>query len=44
MDRKVIHTSQAPQAIGPYSQAIVAKGFVFSAGQLPLDPATMKLI
>ena len=44
MDRKVIHTSQAPQAIGPYSQAIVANGFVFSAGQLPLDPATMKLI
>jgi len=44
MDRKVIHTSQAPQAIGPYSQAIVANGFVFTAGQLPLDPATMQLI
>ncbi len=44
MERKVIHTSQAPAAIGPYSQAIVANGFVFSAGQIPLDPATMKLI
>jgi len=44
MDRKVIHTSQAPQAIGPYSQAIVANGFVFTAGQLPLDPTTMQLI
>ena len=44
MVRKAIHTSQAPAAIGPYSQAIVANGFIFSAGQLPLDPATMKLI
>ncbi len=44
MERKVIHTSQAPQAIGPYSQAIVANGFIFTAGQIPLDPATMQLI
>ncbi len=44
MERKVIHTSQAPAAIGPYNQAIVANGFVFTAGQIPLDPATGKLI
>lgn len=37
---KVIHTTQAPAAIGPYSQAIEANGFVFASGQLPIDPAT----
>ena len=35
-----IETSQAPAAIGPYSQAIVAGGFVFTAGQIALDPET----
>ena len=42
--RRVIATDQAPAAIGPYSQAIVANGLVFAAGQLPLDPATMQLV
>jgi 2-iminobutanoate/2-iminopropanoate deaminase len=37
---KTIHTDRAPAAIGPYSQAIVANGFVFTAGQIALDPAT----
>ncbi len=37
---KVIHTTQAPAAIGPYSQAIEVNGFVFASGQLPIDPAT----
>lgn len=37
---KPIETNQAPAAIGPYSQAIVANGFVFASGQLPIDPAT----
>ncbi len=37
---KVIHTDNAPQAIGPYSQAIEAGGMVFASGQLGLDPAT----
>jgi len=37
---KTIHTDQAPQAIGPYSQAVVAGEFVFTAGQIALDPAT----
>ncbi|MBQ8467623.1 MAG: RidA family protein [Prevotella sp.] len=37
---KVIATKQAPAAIGPYSQAIEANGFVYLSGQLPIDPAT----
>ena len=37
---KVIHTDLAPAAIGPYSQAIVSGGFVFTAGQAGIDPAT----
>ncbi len=38
--KKVISTAAAPGAIGPYSQAIEANGFVFASGQIPLDPAT----
>ncbi len=37
---KVIHSDQAPAAVGPYSQAIEADGFVFASGQLPIDPST----
>jgi 2-iminobutanoate/2-iminopropanoate deaminase len=44
MKRKVIATSQAPEAIGPYSQAIRAGKFVFTAGQVALDPATGELV
>jgi 2-iminobutanoate/2-iminopropanoate deaminase len=36
--KKIIKTSEAPQAIGPYSQAIEAGGFVFVSGQIPVDP------
>jgi 2-iminobutanoate/2-iminopropanoate deaminase len=43
-DKRVIATDQAPAAIGPYSQAIVAGGFVFTAGQIPLDSATMAVV
>jgi 2-iminobutanoate/2-iminopropanoate deaminase len=43
-EKKVVATKDAPQAIGPYSQAIKAGGFVFTAGQIPLDPATGKLV
>lgn len=39
-----VQTHAAPAAIGPYSQGIVANGFVFTAGQIPLDPATMQLV
>lgn len=44
MSRQVIATAKAPAAVGPYSQAIKANGFVFTAGQLGLDPATGKLV
>ena len=40
MERSAIETTQAPAAIGPYSQAVAAGGFVFLSGQIPLDPAT----
>ncbi len=42
--REVIATSEGPKAIGPYSQAIKANGFVFVSGQVALDPATQQLI
>ena len=38
--KKAISTTNAPAAIGPYSQAVEANGFVFVSGQLPIDPAT----
>ena len=40
MDREAVSTDDAPQAIGPYSQAIVANGFVFCSGTAGIDPAT----
>jgi 2-iminobutanoate/2-iminopropanoate deaminase len=43
-DIRSIATRHAPQAIGPYSQAVVAGGFLFSSGQIPLDPATMNVV
>lgn len=39
-----VRTDSAPQAIGPYSQAIVAQGLVFCSGQIPLDPATGNVV
>ncbi|MGA2335397.1 MAG: RidA family protein [Terriglobales bacterium] len=42
--REVIATDQAPQAIGPYSQAIRAEGLIFTAGQIPIDPATSQIV
>ena len=42
--RDVVATATAPQAIGPYSQAIKANGMVFASGQIPIDPATNQLI
>jgi 2-iminobutanoate/2-iminopropanoate deaminase len=41
---QVVATPKAPQAAGPYSQAIVANGFVFASGQIALDPKTNKLV
>ena len=37
---KIVETRKAPGAIGPYSQGIVANGFVYASGQIPVDPAT----
>jgi 2-iminobutanoate/2-iminopropanoate deaminase len=44
MDRTIVSTTQAPAAIGPYSQAVRAGGFLFCSGQIPLDPATGEMV
>lgn len=44
MNLKPVRTDKAPQAIGPYSQGIVAKGFLFTAGQIAIDPSTGQVI
>lgn len=44
MNKTIIATNTAPAAIGPYSQAVAANGFLFCSGQLPLDPATGELV
>ena len=42
--KKLVQTDAAPKALGPYSQAIVAGGMVYCAGQIPLDPATGNIV
>jgi len=42
--REVIATAEAPQAIGPYSQAIRAQGLIFTSGQIAIDPATQQIV
>jgi len=42
--KKVLKTDGAPAAIGPYSQAVAAGGFIFTAGQVALDPATGEMV
>ena len=44
MDKKVIQTSSAPAAVGPYSQAVATDTLVFCSGQVPLDPDTGELL
>ena len=44
MDKRIVRTEAAPAAIGPYSQAVLANGLVFAAGQVPLDPKTGQLV
>ena len=44
MSRKVIHTDQAPQAIGTYSQAVQVGDTVYLSGQIPLVPETMEMV
>lgn len=42
--REIISTKGAPQAIGPYSQAIKANGFIFTSGQIAIDPSTQQVV
>jgi len=42
--KEIVQTERAPQAIGPYSQAIKANGFVFASGQIPTDPQTGQFV
>ena len=44
MALETLHTDQAPAAIGPYSQGIIANGFLFTAGQIALDPASTQVV
>ena len=44
MQREIISTDKAPAAVGPYSQAVRVGDFVFTAGQIPLDPATGQFV
>ena len=44
MSLKIVHTDQAPAAIGPYSQGVVANGFLYTAGQIAIDPATSQIV
>jgi 2-iminobutanoate/2-iminopropanoate deaminase len=44
MKREAVGTAGAPKAIGPYSQAVRAGGFLFCSGQIPLDPLTGKMV
>jgi 2-iminobutanoate/2-iminopropanoate deaminase len=43
-ERRIVKTEGAPGAIGPYSQAVVAGGFVYASGQIPTDPATGRFV
>ncbi len=42
--KRIIQTAQAPQAIGPYSQAVEANGLIFASGQIPIDPVTGQFV
>lgn len=44
MSKTIIHSSDAPAAVGPYSQAVRHGNLVFLSGQIPLDPETMKMV
>jgi len=44
MSKEIISTDRAPAAIGPYSQAVRAGNFLYTSGQIPLDPATGKIV
>ena len=41
---KIVKTDKAPAAIGPYSQGVIAGGFLYTSGQIAIDPATQKVV
>ncbi len=44
MSKQAVNTSKAPGAVGPYSQAVISGNFLFASGQLPINPATGKIV
>lgn len=42
--KKIVRTDKAPLPVGPYNQAVIANGLVFTAGQIAIDPATNQLV
>ena len=44
MSVKIVHTDKAPAAIGPYSQGTISNGFLFTAGQIAIDPASGQVV
>lgn len=44
MEQNRVHTEKAPAAVGPYSQAVIVNGMVYTSGQIALDPATGELV
>ncbi len=44
VEKKVVYTEKAPKPIGPYSQAVIAGDFIFTAGQIPIDPKTNQVV
>jgi len=44
VSQEIVHTAKAPAAIGPYSQGVIANGFLFTAGQIAIDPATGQIV
>lgn len=44
MNKQIIHTDKAPKAIGPYSQAVQIGDFIYTAGQVGLDPTSMEMV
>ena len=44
VERQIVNTTDAPRAIGPYSQAVISGNFIFTAGQLGLDPVAGKIV
>ncbi|WP_072150330.1 RidA family protein [Candidatus Kryptobacter tengchongensis] len=44
MEKKIVYTEKAPKPVGPYSQAVIAGDFIFTAGQIPIDPKTNQVV